>query len=236
MLKIEWLYYIIMYIVSGILKRKDRMKKIINWFKNYFYYYKVHFIIGAIIVAIAGFTTYQICSREKFDYNVYLCVSEYTASGFRSSVKAAVSQYGEDLDGDGSVNVQIIDMSYNFSDPNSDEARSKAILLAGEMKSSSGFVFIYDDYYYEKAFTTMFEKHDGLEDKNGTAKDVEKLDLSKYIKYGLTEAGIDESTCPKMFISLRQEPDKTKDTHKTYENDKALFENIINNKLTQPAK
>lgn len=207
------------------------MKKIFNWIKNYLYYYKFRIIAASIALAIAGVAVYQVATKEKYDYSVYLCISKTAMSEFNHSIEASFAQFGEDVNGDGKVNVQVIDLSYDFSDPKSQNALSKTTLLGGELSSGGHYIFIYDERYYEKTLAEMFDKQVGLNEHNGTAAKVSG-DALEYIKAGLSSVNFDPESVPEMYISLRKAPSHNEEQMNVYNTEKKLFFNIVNNKPT----
>ena len=127
------------------------MKKIFNWLKNYLYYYKFRIIVVLIVAAIAGFAIFQAATREKYDYSVYICISKTAMSEFNRSIEAACAQFGEDVNGDGKVNVQVIDLSYDFSDPKSQAALYKTTLLGAKEITGSAYVEVLHGNLYSAA-------------------------------------------------------------------------------------
>lgn len=209
----------------------NNMKKIFNWLKNYLYYYKFRIIAAVIALAIAAVAIYQAATREKYDYSVYLCISETAMSEFNRSIEASFSQFGEDVNGDGKVNVQVIDLSYDFADPKSNDAMSKTTLLGGELSSGGHYIFLYDEKYYEKTLSNMFEQRNGLTEHDRTASKISGNAL-EYIKAGLSAVNFDPESVPEMYISLRKAPDETDKQYKVYSAEEKLFSNIVNNNPT----
>ena len=200
--------------------------KFIKWLKNYWYYYKVPFIIIVSVIAVGIIMALLLTERVEYDCSVYLCVSENASSEFVSALGAAVSQYADDENGDGETRVQVINLSYDFASPDGEEALAKSTLLAGEMQAGGHFVFFYDDNYYERALGTMFEQRVGLPDKSGTAVDISGSELEGYIKTGLATVGFDPDTLPQLYMSMRQRPrDESKMDAYTVES--ALFDKLL---------
>lgn len=207
------------------------MKKIYNWLKNYLYYYKFRIIAAVIAVAIAGVAVYQVATKENYDYSVYLCISKTAMSEFNHSIEASFAQFGEDVNGDGKINVRVIDLSYDFSEPKSDNALAKTTLLGGELSSGGHYIFLYDEKYYEKTLMEMFEPQDGLDELDGTAAKVSGEAL-EYIKAGLSSVNFDPESVPEMYISLRKAPEDNNKQLDIYKAEKKLFLNIVNNTPT----
>lgn len=213
--------------------------KLLKWIKNYWYYYKVAVFVVIIALLIGAFAIYGMVTKEKFDYNVYLCMSENAPTELVSSIKASVTQYGEDVDKNGEVKVQIINISYDVTDADSSEAQAKAALFAGEMQTGGNFVFIYDSYYYDMTLKNILEAPkdiSGLKYNNNTSAKIEDTELDKMIRAGLISVNVDPNAAmPELYIGLRKSPDKAKDNYSTYLNDKALFSNILSNRIIHSA-
>lgn len=203
------------------------MAKMFNWIKNHFYYLK-WYILGVIIVIGLGiFLIFDLTSREKFDYYVYLANSTGATSEMQSAVRATFEQYADDLDGDGEVKVQVIDLSYDFSSTDSQLAIAKASQLGGEMNSGGHFIFLYDNAYYEQTLNRLFEKQDFLKDKDGMAMSIKGTQFEEYFKAALNSVGYSTENLPEYFLSLRKQPDKDSKNYKVYQPERALLEKIV---------
>lgn len=203
------------------------MSKAFNWLKNHFYYLKWYILGGIIALGLGIFLIFDLTSREKFDYYVYLANSTGATSEMQSAVRAVFSQYADDLDGDGEVKVQVIDLSYDFSSSDSQLAVAKASQLGGEMNSGGHFIFLYDNAYYEQTLNRLFEKQDFLKDKDGVALSIKNTKFEQYFKAALNSVGYNTDNLPEYFLSLRKAPDKDSKNYKTYEPERALFEKIV---------
>ncbi len=209
------------------------MKKILNWIKNYWYYYKIRVLVAVMVLALVVFGIYEFASRENYDYTVYLCVSENASSEFIGAVKAAVSQYGEDVDQSGEVKVQLIDLSYDFTSSDDENSLAKTALLGGELQTGGHYIFFYDIDYYEEYLMGLFESNDALTKNDNTAYELKDTDLESLMKAGLSSVNFDPDSLPELYMSLRCAPEDTKsDNYTTYKNDKQLFLNIIEDKPT----
>lgn len=202
------------------------MAKVFNWIKNHFYYLKWYILIGLILIGLGIFLIFDLTSREDFDYYVYLANSTGATSEMQSAVRATFAQYADDIDGDGEVKVQVIDLSYDFSSSDSQMAVSKSSLLGGEMNSGGHFIFLCDDSYYERILSRLFEKQDFLKDKDGMAMSIKGTKFEEYFKAALESVNYKTDNLPEYYLALRKAPDKDSKNYKTYQPERALFEKI----------
>lgn len=141
---------------------------------------------------------------------------------------AAIAENGEDVNGDGKVSVNVIDLSHKLSAARDGDALSKETRLANETAEKSNYIFIYDDDYYEKySFEKVFEQNPLLGEKGGTAAAFSDLPAGKSIISAAKSAGIREELIPEMFISMRRSPEKQDKHIADYNRDKKLFESIV---------
>lgn len=199
----------------------NAVKKTVYWFKNYFYYYKIRVIIALIVIAIALLAIFGV-KNENYDYKIYLCLSENTSSELLHSVQNAASLYAKDINGDGKANVQVIDLSYSVTSADTQNAQSKAVLLAGEMQAGGNYVFIYDDHYFDLALKDILDESKSI-----------SLDGSLFnslVCSFIQNEGVEEFEMPNVSVSMRKAPkNDDKNRKETYEKDAVLFDNIIKN-------
>ncbi len=86
-------------------------KKIGNWFKNYWYYYKWTAIVIAFFVGVIIFCSVQSGTKEQYDVSILYTGPHFFEVGEKEGLASSFSQImSSDLDGDGKKAVQIIDM------------------------------------------------------------------------------------------------------------------------------
>ncbi len=136
------------------------MKKIIDWFKNYGYYYKWHFVFGAFALLLIGLLVGQLFT--KVDYDIYMTyagpenISLEKITDIKHSVNSAM---GDDLKAK-KLEISIRDILYVntelaveyknndlfFSSTNNAEAVK---LLNQEVSVGESFIYIIDKEQYE---------------------------------------------------------------------------------------
>ena len=108
--------------------------------ENFWYNYKIPVIIGVAVIVVAVILGVMIASREKADYQVVLVTKGTVGQAGREEFAQMLEKYGKDLDGDGQVNVQLIQLS--MTDPG-DSIEFQTILSGG----TAMFICIEPDYY-----------------------------------------------------------------------------------------
>lgn len=200
------------------------MKKLIYLIKNYFYYYKYWVIAGIFVVITAGFLIWSLSGRESYDYNVCLCLNDNAPLSLTDAVGKAIAENGEDVNGDGKVSVNVIDLSHKLSAARDGDALSKETRLANEIAEKSNYIFIYDDDYYKNySFDKVFEQNPLLGEKGGTAAVLSELPAGKSIISAAKSAGIREELIPEMFISMRLSPEAQDKHIADYNRDKSCL-------------
>lgn len=137
------------------------MKKLINWFKQYGYYYKYVFITLSFAVALIVLGVVSCLSKESYDLKVILSGDFYIYDTEIYAYEEIFEEYIDDWNGDGTVNVQVLGLSTSAGSPelnHSYSQRFQAEVLNGEIN-----LFITD----EPKFTN-------LDNTNGVA-DVSEL-------------------------------------------------------------
>ncbi len=136
------------------------MQKIISWFKNYFYYYKWYFIIGAFLLTLTVVLVVQCSSQEKYDVYITYAGPDNISNqveDIRSSVRSAYTTKEEKSAGgisvrdiiwvnDGLAAEYINNGIYYDPKQNTDNAT----LLFNEIASGNSFIYILDRQQYEK--------------------------------------------------------------------------------------
>ena len=181
--------------------------------QNFWYYYKYVMLVVVFLAVALGISIAQCAGREKFDTEVILYTrASYTEKQI-AAIEAELEKYCDDLDGDGVVNVQVIDCSYHkntgFEHSNAKESKLNANITSNDV----AILYITDDETY-KLLTDRYESHDidffvdiGLPDDRGKSV---KFGKEFYEKInGKTEAGLVMELPDGLRISRRIAGDKT---------------------------
>lgn len=134
---------------------------------NFWYYYKMHTIIGAVIALALIIGCAQCATRVEPDYKLLLAVDDTATDEIIEAISTHFEQFGEDLNGDGRVQVDVIDATTGYS---ADTVAAQSTKLMTELQMGETILIISDRHYYDKLTEfQMFEAVDWLPDMGGTA-------------------------------------------------------------------
>ena len=157
---------------------------------NFWYYYKVHTVIITFLVIVLAIITTQCATRKKYDLEVMYFAYTPAIDVEMTKMEEYLKKYAEDIDGNGEVNVNVINCS--VSDSNKDISRNTILskvqsILAVE---KSVVVYIVDNKaikYFEDAFDiSIFAEGPyalGEDFYNATA--IEQIKLPEGLSIGL---------------------------------------------------
>ena len=131
----------------------------IKWLENYWYHYKWHTIIGLFLAAVIAFSVWEIVTDVDYDYYVMLYTSRSETSVLEASLEKTLSMVGDDQNGDGKVNVQVINASYSDTENNKDFLNSQSRMFMGELMSERTYLIVTDDTRFnqlEEKFENFF--------------------------------------------------------------------------------
>ena len=141
-------------------ERDTRPKGLRAWLENYWYHYKWATIISAFLIAVFIFTFIQFITRESPDYVVMTAFDRYVPSEITDVMSAELAKYGEDLNGDGKVIVDIYDVS---TSDNRSIQQSNVTKMMAELQRGEIMLFIVDGTYFDKLNELeVFEKDEKL--------------------------------------------------------------------------
>ena len=123
------------------------MKKLVNWFKQYGYYYKYVFITLIFAVALLTIGLVSCLSKTNYDLTVILSGDFFIYDAEIYAYENVFKEYIDDWNGDGKVNVQVMGLSTDAGNPQlnySYNQRFQAEIMTGEV-----LLFITDDGKYK---------------------------------------------------------------------------------------
>ncbi len=124
--------------------------------KNFWFYHKIKVFTAVFLVAVLAVGIQQCARRESFDSEVVLySYYSYTSSQL-DALEAQLELYGQDLNGDGEVNIQIIDCSFGESEPYEQQNAKNTKLTAVLASNDNALLFITDGESFDK-LNTQFE-------------------------------------------------------------------------------
>lgn len=123
------------------------MKKLINWFKQYGYYYKYVFITLILAVVLLTIGLVSCLSKTDYDLTVILSGDFYIYDTEVYAYENVFKEYIDDWNGDGKVNVLVMGLSTNAGNAQlnySYNQRFQAEIMTGEV-----LLFITDEDKYK---------------------------------------------------------------------------------------
>lgn len=139
---------------------------------GYFWdYYKWHTIVTLCVLILLAVTITQCATRVDPDYSVLLSISKTVPGEYVDQIENYLAKYGKDINGDGQVSVQIIDVSVSSSDPNPQMVAAQKTKLQAELAVGNAILFITDEEQFEYLDTQigLFQKLDFLKAKDSKA-------------------------------------------------------------------
>lgn len=132
---------------------------------KFWYNYRVAVIIGAIVLVLAVSVAFLMNSGEKVDYTLVVVTKGTLLNDARVELAGELERHGEDLDGDGTVNVRIIQLA--MTDPG--DYTELATIFSG----GTAMMFAMEPEYYqsqiaevetedEHYFAPLQVEHEGL--------------------------------------------------------------------------
>lgn len=164
---------------------------------NFWYYYKWPTLITALIVAILTFFTVQCATRTQADYAVVLYLNQSVSYEQRAALEEMLARSGEDINGDGTVKVEVFDVSFSNKETNTNVISANRIKAMGQMSLSDTMIYITDTVRFpEYKEYDLFSQLDWLPDQEGYAWDWQGSELEQT----LTQFGLPEH----LYFSLRR--------------------------------
>lgn len=148
--------------------------------KNWLYYHRIHFIIAAVLIVVGiGFVKDVILKTEP-DYQIGYFSDHYLDIAVEEALEERLAQFGEDLDGDGKVVVQLNSYVILESDPN---AHAAQISLMGDLTVGLS------DYYLVKDPVLFQQDYGVLTMSDGSLFD-EGMDPNLCVRYDVKDCPI----------------------------------------------
>lgn len=207
---------------------------------NFWYYYKWHSVVALVIATTVAFATVQCVTAEKYDYTLLLACSEAQFSNAQTTALAQqLALYGEDLNQDGKINVQLLDCTYSAQYSSRETVNAQRQKLQSQIMSNAEALLILTD---NDSFEWLDSLHEGgfmetlqLPLKNGRAMDLDQNGL--YTK--AMEQCSSELIWPKqLYLSRRIVKDtlieRDEDIAVFTENCDAFLNRLLNQQPVQP--
>lgn len=123
-----------------------------SWLENFWYHHKIGILIGGFLLIVAVILVAQMVNRERPDYTAVLVTENALLPDEVTYLEQVLVKYGEDVNGDGEVVVQIQSLflggkQYANQDTNAQALQTQ--LIVGDT-----LLYIYEPAY-EKLFTAV---------------------------------------------------------------------------------
>ncbi len=133
--------------------------------KNWWYYHKVHLLIGVVAVVLVGSFVYSMVTKVNPDYTIALLTSYSMPETGLDQLEECITPYADDRNGDGKVTVTVVNYAFS-NDPNADYAQQQAaqVRFAADASSNQVMIYLHDEAAFEvmeAAFKGFFQYNDG---------------------------------------------------------------------------
>ena len=148
---------------------------------NFWFYHKWHVIIALAVVALVGFFIHDMLSVVHPDYQIGLITQVGYSSEATDKLEQGLEKYGEDLNHDGKVVVQInsyvVSANPDSADPNMQMA--SVTKLMADLSDGMSMIFLTDDasFQNEQKSQQLFAYLDGTSPA-ANATDYDKMRIS----------------------------------------------------------
>ena len=174
--------------------------------ENFWFYYKWHTIIALFLAITLIISVNQCAQREKYDSEFVLFSYNTFTAAEMDALEAEIERHYTDVNGDGEVNVQLIDCSYSERELSDQQSAKKQKLTAVLASHNDALIFIVDD----KTFDFLEESHEGFFVNIGLSqKDGRAEPLSEEVYSAVNEALPEGFSLPKGLYLTRRIADET---------------------------
>ena len=206
--------------------------------ENFWYYYKKPFWIIVFIIAAILIVTDPFHPTPKPDYTVGVIGSKYWSDELQTALENALTPYGEDLNGDGKV---IVDVQYyllpedtSAMDPN--ELQANQVRLFGDVEASSFMLYLCDEYNaknYAELFANL-ETGEPAASSDRSEADWDKIDVAQFGVSWKSVDGIGQNayfrdSATEMYFCMRAQVGTAANHEKEWTRDQAFFDRMRNN-------
>ena len=122
-------------------------EKLANWW----FYHRFHVLIGALALLLVTYLIWQSAGTPAADYTVGWVGARELDSAAAEQIAQALAQYGEDLNGDGQVWVEIHQMPMDLAavlergGAGNEEERANILVLEADMSVCQSVIFLTND-------------------------------------------------------------------------------------------
>lgn len=128
--------------------------------ENFWYHYKWVTLLVAFAVIVCTILFVQMLLRDDPDYRLPLVTDERMSEGQIAALQAELIKYGEDLDGDGKVEIQIENWFLNPKETDAlmQSVRNNMQNMTAHLAAGDRLFFIFDQNTYNDRIRSLFEE------------------------------------------------------------------------------
>lgn len=144
--------------------------------QNFWFYYKWHVIGILVVIAVIVFTVMDLAGRVEPDYTIGVITFEASTTDMFESLQEPFASFGEDLNGDGAVVVDVAQYDLASEDPQvimADTAR-----LMGDFQTSQSIFFLTDNVEKAQNQLGAFAYNDGSVPAEGEDVDYSRMGIA----------------------------------------------------------
>ena len=122
-----------------------------DWLSNLWYHYKWAIIGGLFAVMVLGVLFWQSAHKDNPDYRLCMACGTYLPDAVVQELELQLEQYGEDLNGDGKVEVtiQMLDINSKGVSGNGTMAANNRQAVVVQLSTRDTLLFAFDPVYYQ---------------------------------------------------------------------------------------
>ena len=170
-------------------ENKVRPKGFRKWIENFWYYYKYHTVVAIVVVLTLSVSITQCATRTKYDYQFVLATASAEMAPTQiEAIKNELLKYCEDVNGDGEVNVNLIDCTFNEVKSVKQTIDSKRQRIQSIVMSEQDILVYFMDKacfeWLDSVIDGGFMEDLGLSTENGKYFSLTETELYKNAKEG----------------------------------------------------
>lgn len=196
--------------------------------ENFWYHHKLKFWLILFAVVVVTILVVQAINKDDPDYRVLLLTEELYGQQDLAALETLLEQYGEDVDGDGKVEVQIENCQYG---PHVEQTRNSGIqqVQAHLVAADRMFFMMEPDAYTYFLRTLQGSYEDGEVDFFAPLADGETVWDWKGDSRPIPEL---QERVPSLYFGVRATSGTADKATDLYEQSMTLLKNFIHNKKT----
>lgn len=213
------------------------MKKIFisirDWVKNYGYAYKLTAVVAAVVLGIAIYLIVHYATLVNPDYVVVVASQENNfIVSQRNAMQACLEEYGEDVNGDGKVVVELFYATLYGNEHDANSYAAERTRLAVELNAKRWGIVAFDGEAYEYMQQAELLPQGAYQDDEGNFS-AWNWKESKFYR----DVNELSETNAELYFGVRDVPENAPEkVRQAAENGKKLLERVVNGEKIHPAE